>query len=302
MTVPRAPPPSERASAYAHTVKLWASAWQEFDDWFRVLDMDRSGTIEEYEVRRLMASLGVEPTAEQMASMFGAVNREVGDSLDRSCFVRFMIANLPLLSGSAFVSTSGQLLDANTRLMMLAYRRSRAIEDVADPEKRWHFRSPEAFERQYGRTLRRDARADGDAHADGGTGARPPAPRTLRPHRPAHDRQTGGGVTARTPRLPAILPSPRPPSYSLASPMPPISPTAPAAPMQAPMQALEHGSPPADSGEGTHSHLPDAATHIGTPMWPDDGIDSSQASARGHAPPHSSVLLPMASATAPTVV
>lgn len=54
--------------------------------------------------------------------------------------MKLMIVNADTLTGAAVstsITTDGSsgLFDANTRLMMLAYRRTRLLEDRADPTK-----------------------------------------------------------------------------------------------------------------------------------------------------------------------
>ena len=64
-----------------------------------------------------------------------------------------MTANADSLSGTTFSNAGGGLFDANTRLMMIAYRRQRLLQDVSDPAKRRNFISVAAFNEAYGQTL-----------------------------------------------------------------------------------------------------------------------------------------------------
>ena len=106
---------------------------EEFAEWFSALDIDRSGAIEENEIRALMQAVGLTLVPGQMKAMFATVGKQPHESLSEREFVRFMMANMSVLAGSTFASTTGQLFDANTRLLMFAYRRSRLLEDLANP-------------------------------------------------------------------------------------------------------------------------------------------------------------------------
>jgi len=200
----------------------WAGKEEEdFSEWFTALDIDMSGTIEDNEIRALMTALGLTPEPGQIRAMFAAVDKTPDESLSRGDFVRFMMANMAVLkksvnghdSSSDAPSSANRLFDANTRLMMLAYRRSRLLEDIADPQKRRNFRDVESFNVAYGRTLGLGAAA-ASARGPAAEGASLAAPAVATPRRQGVDRGRSGtgGYWARSPRLPRIAPSPRPPS------------------------------------------------------------------------------------------
>jgi hypothetical protein len=118
-------------------------------EWFASIDVDRSGTVEEDEIRALMRVMDVEVTSGQVARMFASIGEPVDASLTKHQFVRLMSLHAHTLWGSKYGSTGGGLFDANTRLMMLAYRRSRLLEDVKDPSKRRNFSSAAAYNQAY---------------------------------------------------------------------------------------------------------------------------------------------------------
>ena len=103
---------------------------QEMLTWFRALDVDNSGTVEEDELRALMEAMGVEVTQTQIARMFDSIGYSVDASLNKNDFVKLMMLHADTLSGGKFAKSGEGLFDANTRLMMLAYRRQRLLEDV----------------------------------------------------------------------------------------------------------------------------------------------------------------------------
>lgn len=218
---------------------------EEFAEWFHALDIDQSNSIEEDEVRALMNALGITPEPGQMKAMFAAVGKKTSESLSRPDFVRFMMKNMHILAGSSFASTTGQLFDANTRLMMLAYRRARLLQDLADPQKRRNFRDFESFNDAYGPTLGLEKDEDEAGEA------------------PAHAPQAASAAAApgsargqRSPRLPRMAPSPRPPSDSLAPP-----------PKHRQLMAAL-GVIPEPGAEGlVPANLPALSAAMGVPVW-----------------------------------
>ena len=186
---------------------------QELTEWFNALDVDQSGSIEADEIEALMRAMGIEPTQREIARLFESIHKDVDASLSKADFVKFMTANPDLLAGSSFVSSSGALFDANTRLMMLAYRRTRLLDDISDPSKRRNFLSIADFNRAYGGTLGQEEKV---------ARAQIAAP----PHLMARPRPLRA-----SPRLPHMRPSPRAPSAMLAPTpahlvLPPLSSTA----------------------------------------------------------------------------
>ena len=147
----------ERAVNFGHNEK----EEQELAEWFRALDVDRSGTVEAPEVRALMEAMGVEPKPRQMMNMFASIGKDANAALSKPEFIRLMTQNAGALAGASEFAGGGNeggaspggsrgLLDPNTRLMMIAYRRQRLLEDVQDPTKRGNFSSAADFNRAYG--------------------------------------------------------------------------------------------------------------------------------------------------------
>jgi len=198
---------------------------EEFAEWFSALDIDRSGSIEENEIRALMQAVGLTLVPGQMKAMFATVGKQPHESLSEREFVRFMMANMSVLAGSTFASTTGQLFDANTRLLMFAYRRSRLLEDLKDPIKRRNFRDFESFNLAYGPTLGIPALPTAPpAGAKSGSrssrrSARGTTPRGAAPAPVTAEVGNGDAPPPlRSPRLPRVLPSMHPPSTNLAPP------------------------------------------------------------------------------------
>lgn len=157
--------------------------------WFSVLDMDNSGSVEEDEIQSLMHALGVTCSRSMLVELFASIGKEVSAELTLAEFLRLMIVNSVRLTGASSntscVADGSGLFDANARcstrldsvaawdarglegrgreerppqlcplarrrLMMLAYRRTRLLEDIADPIKRRNFVSEAAFAEAYG--------------------------------------------------------------------------------------------------------------------------------------------------------
>ncbi|KAL1510376.1 hypothetical protein AB1Y20_006687 [Prymnesium parvum] len=127
---------------------------QEIKAWFNALDMDQSGSVEEDEIKALMDAMGVACSRSMLVELFGSIGKDVTAELTLPEFLRLMIVNAVRLTGaSTSTGMPGEgsgLFDANTRLMMLAYRRQRLLEDIADPSKRRNFVSAQSFAEAYG--------------------------------------------------------------------------------------------------------------------------------------------------------
>jgi len=178
---------------------------RELAEWFRSIDIDRSGSVEEDEIRALMTAMGIPCTDAQIGRMFAAIGKPVDASLSKMDFVRFMLANADMLAGSSFAGAGGGLFDSNTRLAMVAYRRQRLIEDIREPGKRRNFMSFESFNDAYGQTLGISQEEESEA---------PPPP----PHRMSALAVTErAGASHHQRMMPRLLnPSPRAPSSQLA--------------------------------------------------------------------------------------
>lgn len=127
---------------------------EELGAWFKALDIDHSGSIEEVELRALMDAAGVQATRKQLKAMFASIGKDSVDAcLTRPEFIRLMTIHGEALTGQAV--RGGQdfrrgLFDANTRLMMLSYRRQRLLDEIKDPRKRRNFNDEDDFRRAYG--------------------------------------------------------------------------------------------------------------------------------------------------------
>ena len=125
---------------------------QEAGAWFRALDMDKSGSVEEDEIRALMDALGVEATTKDLRRMFASIGKGLDAELTKQEFVRFMTLHGPFLTGQK-AQPGKDLFDANTRLMMLSYRRRTLLGEWGDPTNRRHFADQGAFVNCYGQPL-----------------------------------------------------------------------------------------------------------------------------------------------------
>ena len=148
-------------------VKGWLEAHDRVVDWawknpreqeelslfFTALDVDNSGTVEEDEIRAMMAALGVKDiNAHQLGRMFASVGKDVSASLSKPEFVQLMSLHSDSLTGlkkGEVDRRTGGLFNANVKLMMLAYRRNRLLEDCKDPTKRRRFVDMHTFSRHY---------------------------------------------------------------------------------------------------------------------------------------------------------
>ena len=122
-------------------------------EWFAAIDVDESGTIEAVEISQLMQAMGVEADERELTRMFDAIDKPLDAKLTRPEFLQFMKVNADELAGSSFIQAGGGVFDANTRLMMMAYRRQRLLEDARDPSKRRNFLTAETFQAAYSKTL-----------------------------------------------------------------------------------------------------------------------------------------------------
>ena len=109
---------------------------QAISEWFSALDLDRSNSVEEDEVAAMMTAMGVTPDPKTIAKMFASIGKPVTARLSRADFVKFVTINADKLTNPTFTSAGGGLFDPNTRLMMMAYRRQRLIEEAQDPANR----------------------------------------------------------------------------------------------------------------------------------------------------------------------
>jgi hypothetical protein len=130
---------------------------QSFGAFFTALDVDKSGTTEEKELRTLLATTGRIVSAAKMRQLFASVDRPMDAKLNRSDFVSLMMKHGLYLIGSNFEDggVSHGTFNSITRLMMLTYRRQQVLRDFCDPgtSKRRHFYSDETFTRAYGSGL-----------------------------------------------------------------------------------------------------------------------------------------------------
>ena len=136
----------------ATEVELNKHDQQEAGAWFTALDMDGSGSVEEDEIRALMEALGVEATTRDLSRMFASIGKGLDAELTKPEFVRFMTLHGSFLTGQT-AHAGRDLFDANTRLMMLSYRRKMLIEDWREPINRRNFANEEAFVKHYGPPL-----------------------------------------------------------------------------------------------------------------------------------------------------
>ena len=125
---------------------------QEAGQWFTALDMDKSGSVEEEEIRALMDVLGVEATTKDLRRMFASIGKGLDAELTKQEFVRFMTLHGPFLTGQK-AQPGKDLFDANTRLMMLSYRRRTLLGEWGDPTNRRNFADQDAFVNCYGQPL-----------------------------------------------------------------------------------------------------------------------------------------------------
>ena len=126
---------------------------REASAWFTALDKNKSGSVEEDEIRALMDYLGVEATTKDLRRMFASIGKSLDAELTKQEFVRFMTLNGPFLTGQKVHQPGKDLFDANTRLMMLSYRRRTLLGEWGDPSNRRNFADPEAFVNCYGQPL-----------------------------------------------------------------------------------------------------------------------------------------------------
>ena len=125
---------------------------QEAAAWFTALDMDKSGSVEEDEIRALMDALGVEATRKDLRRMFASIGKKLDAELTKQEFVKFMALHGPFLTGQK-AQPGRDLFDANTRLMMLSYRRRTLLGEWGDPTNRRNFADQNAFVNCYGQPL-----------------------------------------------------------------------------------------------------------------------------------------------------
>jgi hypothetical protein len=133
--------------------ELNQSDQHEASAWFTALDMDKSGSVEEDEIRALMDALGVVATRKDLRRMFASIGKGLDAELTKQEFIRFMTLNGPFLTGQKIQQPGKDLFDANTRLMMLSYRRRTLLGEWGEPSNRRHFADPEAFVNCYGQPL-----------------------------------------------------------------------------------------------------------------------------------------------------
>jgi len=216
------------------------------------------------------------------------VGKDVDASLSKADFVKLMTgdAMAETMAGSTFNSSGGGLFDANTRLMMLAYRRTRLLQDIADPSKRRNFLSYQTFNEAYGQTLG-EAPPPVSAH-------KKPEPHPMSRLTPrqarlrASPRVTRGGSFTAT-RQPH--PPPAPPEQQQPTPLPPPQPTPPqqqqshhpTEPGQTCSPSSPSSSPPLPPVAPRHTPRGPPSTRIapaepsvlpaigkGVPVWDDD--------------------------------
>jgi len=134
---------------------------QAFGSFFQAIDIDKSGTVEEDEIRTLISITGRTITSTQMRRMFASIGLAVDAKLTKSDFVKLMRQHGVSLMGSHFSGGEGRngIFDSNTRLMMLTYRRQQLLRDFVDPDKRTHFANVEVFSQAYGGDLPQPTRA-----------------------------------------------------------------------------------------------------------------------------------------------
>ena len=246
---PRRPPKSRQV--WQQEVKRWldgrdkAVDWglnkrdeQEIVNWFNALDMDGSGTVEEGEVRALVDAMGAEVSAKKLSRIFASIGGQEGSergpprpgplALTKAQFVKLMTLHGASLTGqNRREGGAAGLFDSNTRLLMLAYRRQRLLEDVRDPSKRRNFADETAFVNAYGVPLS----AQPVMHRKPTVPVPPAAP-------------FGGSRAPRPARLAPVEGSPR-----ATPPLVPRSPIAAAPPPQSSVDvAIEAPPPPAAAG------------------------------------------------------
>jgi len=134
---------------------LSESSEQELLVWFNALDVDGSGSVESDEIRALMDAMGVEVAEGSIMRMFASIGRTIDAKLNKADFVKLMTLHGAEICGGKLGKQhagvrGGLAEDANTRLMFLAYRRQRILDDVRDPTKRLRFVDEQAFSRAYG--------------------------------------------------------------------------------------------------------------------------------------------------------
>ena len=71
---------------------------REASAWFTALDMDKSGSVEEDEIRALMDYLGVEATTKDLRRMFASIGKGLDAELTKQEFVRLLLVQLLTLS------------------------------------------------------------------------------------------------------------------------------------------------------------------------------------------------------------
>lgn len=265
---PRRPPKSRHL--WQAEVKKWlegrdkAVDWgfnkrdeQEIVNWFNALDMDGSGTVEEGEVRALVDAMGAEVSSKQLSKMFESVGQQEGElHLTKAQFAKLMSLHGASLTGqNRRAGGAAGLFDSNTRLLMLAYRRQRLLEDVRDPGKRRNFADETAFINAYGLPLS----AQPVMHRKPAVGVVPVPPA----------RPFGGGRAPRPAKLVPLTSSSRatpqlvPKALTAAAPPPP----------QPPAEAAAE-APPAAAGDAADAEAPAEASveapAASVPEWTSD--------------------------------
>ena len=154
--------------------------------------------------------------------------------LSKADFIKVMTLHGADLTGQG--KSGGELFDANVKLMMLAYRRQRLLDDVKDPFKRRNFMDEAAFAKAYGGNTK-SSRAPSPRGLHGSTAVpRSPAEPPPGARSPRSARLVPLATSMASPRSPrsgaSLPPHPMPPPRQLL----PLPHTAPAYDVAAAME------------------------------------------------------------------